>query len=556
MARSFLTHIDLNKNELQNAAIQRLATAPSSPVTGQVYYNTANSAAYYYNGSGWINMGGSVAMGTLSARPAAGSSNANTLFYATDNSLLYVSNGTTWSQVSAFGSGASTAIVIGTTSSTDGTSTSYARADHTHAGPGFGSPSTLSFGGSAANGSATTVSRSDHSHAMPAHDAAAHSAIKISDLAAPAMEVSFGSQRIKDLADPLNAQNAATKNYVDTRSLSNFSAPTGDLSAGSYKITNLAEPTVATDAATKAYVDGVAQGLNVHDAVHVATTGPLTATYTAGTTGADGGTGVGATLTLTATGTLTIDGHLTVLNDRILVKNQVNQIHNGVYYVSTAGATGVQAVLTRATDYDNSIAGELTAGDFIFVDAGSTQANTGWAQTETGTATTPSRGIKIGTDNIAFTQFSGAGTYTASNGVLLTGNNFTFNPALTGGLNNAWDGAAVKLQTNSGLGTSSTGLAVGQGTGITVVGSNVGIDTSVVARKYTTTNPTLTPSSGVVSWTVTHSLGSAVLIQVHITATGEVVEVDMLKSGGTAATLSWNASSTVTAGTYTVVVIG
>jgi hypothetical protein len=191
---------------------------------------------------------------------------------------------------------------------------------------------------------------------------------------------------------------------------------TGTLTFTSGTVTGLAAPVAASDAATKAYVDAVASSLNVHGAVEVATTAPLAGTVVY----ANGTLGVGATLS--GFTDITVDGYTLVAGvegtgTRVLVKNQAAALQNGIYYYSAAG------VLTRASDSNNHIAGQVTPGDYVFVSEGTTQAATGWSQTAIGTGT--GEAIIIGTNAIAFTQFSGAGTYHAGVGIDLTGTTFS-----------------------------------------------------------------------------------------------------------------------------------
>jgi hypothetical protein len=232
---------------------------------------------------------------------------------------------------------------------------------------------------------------------------------------------------------------------LTNKTLGSSTALGADLSAATFKITGLGTPTASTDAATKQYVDDVAQGLHIHPSVVAATTANLTATYSNGTSG------VGATLTNTGTlAAFAIDGVSPVQNDRVLIKDQTTQLQNGIYTLTTVGSGAVAWVLTRATDMDQSV--EVDGGDFVFVTSGTNHDNDGFVQTETG--------ITIGTSAIVFTQFSGSGTFTAGNGLTLTGNVFSINTSITADLSTAQT-LTNKTLTSPTLTTPSIGVATG-----------------------------------------------------------------------------------------------
>ena len=180
-------------------------------------------------------------------------------------------------------------------------------------------------------------------------------------------------------------------------------------------------PVNNTDIVNKQYADAIASGIHFHEAVDLATTAALPAnTYNNGTSG------VGATLTANANGALSVDSTLTVVANRVLVKNEVTQANNGVYTVTQVGSAGTPYILTRATDFDTAGTGvdQIDEGDFFLVTSGTANANTAWVQ-----QTAPP--ITVGTTAIVFQQFSAPITYTAGTG-LNESPAYTFNIATTG----------------------------------------------------------------------------------------------------------------------------
>jgi hypothetical protein len=154
-------------------------------------------------------------------------------------------------------------------------------------------------------------------------------------------------------------------------------------------------------------------------------------------------------------------------------------------------------------------------GDYALVTNG-TYAATGWLVSNADLL------------SVTWTQFSAANEYTAGTNIAIAGNAISFSGTLP--IANGGTGATTAAGAKTELGFTT---------------------------KYTTLNPELTPSSGVVTWTVTHSLGTAeVLVQVYDKTTNALVEVDVVRTSSTVVTLSWAASATVSASAYTVTVIG
>lgn len=194
---------------------------------------------------------------------------------------------------------------------------------------------------------------------------------------------------------------------------------TGVIDASTSRIINVVNPTGAQDVATKQYVDTIASAsLHYHNPVRVESPINLNATYDNGTAG------VGATLTNAGTqAALVIDGVTLDLDDRVLVYEQANTAHNGVYTVTDTGSVSTNWELTRAVDADSYAPSDPTAlgtGDAFFVSEGSTGAGELYVMTTEGA-------ITFGTTAILFSQIAAAQIYSAGDGLSLTGTVFSVN---------------------------------------------------------------------------------------------------------------------------------
>lgn len=158
---------------------------------------------------------------------------------------------------------------------------------------------------------------------------------------------------------------------------------------------------------------------------------------------------VATTANITLSGTQTIDGIAVAAGERVLVKNQSTASQNGIYVVA-AGAW------TRATDFDATA--DLADGAFVFVEEGTANADTGWVLSTDGA-------ITVGTTALTFVQFSGAGTYSAGNGLQLSGTQFSLAALPSANL-------LIGNGSNVATATAVTGDVTISNTGVTAIGAS------------------------------------------------------------------------------------
>jgi hypothetical protein len=304
----------------------------------------------------------------------------------------------------------------------------------------------------------------------------------------------------------------------------------------------VATPTDSAHIATKGYVDAARQGLDVKQSVRVATTAAVNLA-------ADLQTGD------------VIDGVTLAAGDRVLVKNQVSGSENGIY-VAVASGTAL-----RSSDANGTIdTGELKPGTFAFVEEGTTNSDKGFVVSTNGT-------ITIDSTAIAWTQFSGAGSFDAGDGLSQSGN--TINVNVTSN-RTAITADAIDISANyvgqtsiTTLGTITTGVWDGTDVAVTAGGTNsstasgartnlaadgtqgAGVSVPVLARVVTKVIGDGTATSFIVQ----HGFVTRdVLVQVYDAATYDTVICDVVRTDTNNVTVTFSVAPTLNS--YRVVITG
>lgn len=361
-----------NTLRIKRRAAGGASGAPASLANAELAFNEQDDVLYYGKGTGGA--GGTATSVIAIGGPGFAAPLVSPAFTGTPTAPTAAQN-TNTTQI------ATTAFVLGQANSTAGT---------------------IAMNGVQAAGSSNLYARADHVHPSDTAKANLASPTFTGTPAAPTASVDTNTTQLATTAFVLGQASSTSALALGTAAvgtstryaradhvhamptLSQIGTATADVSLGGFKITSLADPTAAQDAATKAYVDSVAQGLDAKQSVKAATTANIT-----------------------LSGAQSIDGVSIVAGDRVLVKNQSTASQNGLY-VAAAGAW------TRATDMDTWAE---VPSSFVFVEQGTTQADTSWVVSS-------DAGGTIGSTAITWVQFGSASSYLAGNGLTLTGNTF------------------------------------------------------------------------------------------------------------------------------------
>jgi len=606
MARLFVTGINLNKNELLNARIQNLSTAPSSPVAGQIYFNTTANVLYFYNGTEWVPASGSteVIQDIIGSSVIGGVGLTKTYDDVSGETTIDLDN----TAVSHGSYGGATKAVSFTV---DQQGRLTAASDQNISIPStqvndFTEAVQDVIGSSLGEGEGIDIQYNDTSGItlISGEDASSTNkgiaSFSSTDFTVTTGHVSLNNESVQDIVGAMvtgNTETGITVTYEDSDGTLDFavadqfpSHTTSDLAEGTnlYYTAERVQDEISTTIIAGTgldsnYNDGA--GTFTIDIDSTVTTNSGTQTLTNKTLGT--GTALSANLDA-GTNKITNLGAPTSSTDAA-TKAYVDSVSEGLHvhaaarvYVAanidlstdleagdvidgitlvagdrvlvngqtTQSQNGIYVVQSsgaavRALDFDT--AAEVDSGDFIFVSAGTTYASTGWVQTL--------KPATIGTDAISFTQFSGSGTYLAGAGITLTGNTFSADVTPTSGnasLINTGGAIELKTDTSRGLSVDANGVGINAGTGLTFSSGALVFASGYGVRKYSTD----LGDGSATSFTVTHNFGTReVTVQVYENGSPYAqVEADVEHSTSNTVTVAF--ATAPTSAQYRVVVVG